>query len=196
MRFTLLAVAAGLAIGLLAGGRFHHLARRSLRAEVLLVAGLALQLVAGRMDGAGAGTLLLVSFGLLLAFALANLATVGMWLVGAGIALNLVVMGLNGGMPVRASALERAGVAEPGRAGEVQLSGRHHLERSSDRLVGLADVIPVAPLREVLSFGDLLTAVGTADVVVHLLAPAAGRRTKSSATRPGRDAAAAPGAGG
>lgn len=176
MRFTILAVATGAAIGVLAGGRLRFLAQRTLRMWPLLGAGLVLQVVAGTAGG-GAGTgLLLASFAALLAFAVANLATVGMWLVGSGIALNLAVIGLNDGMPVRPSALVKAGVAEPGRTADVRLSAKHHLERPSDRLVALADIIPVAPLREVLSFGDLVMAVGTADVVANLLAPIAGRR--------------------
>lgn len=176
MRFTILAAALGVGIGLLVGGRLRFMAQKTLRMWPLLGAGLGLQVGASAVGG-GAGTgLLLASFAALLAFSVANLATVGMWLVGGGIALNLAVIGLNGGMPVRPSALVRAGVAEPGRAADVRLSAKHHLERPSDRLVVLADVIPVAPLREVLSFGDLVMAVGTADVVVHLLAPVAGRR--------------------
>lgn len=179
MRFTLLAVAVGLGAGVVAGGRLRHLSRRTFRAWPLLVAGVGLQVIVRLSGDHAAGTgVLIVSVGLLLAFAVANLSTVGMWLVAAGLGLNLAVIALNGGMPVRPSALVGAGLAEPGRAGAVALSGRHHLERPSDRLTGLGDVIPLAPLREVISFGDLFMAVGSADVVFHLLAPAAGRRSR------------------
>lgn len=179
MRFALLAVAVGLGAGLAGGGRLRHLSHRTFRAWPLLMAGVGLQVIA-RLSGdhaAGTGPLIL-SVGLLLAFAVANLSTVGMWLVAAGLGLNLAVIGLNKGMPVRPSALVAAGLAEPGRTGAVPLSSRHHLERPSDRLAGLGDVIPLAPLREVISFGDLFMAVGTANVVFHLLAPAAGRRSR------------------
>ena len=192
MRFTMLAVAAGFGIGLLLGGRPRHLAGRGLRAWPLLAAGLGSQLLSGRTSGGGGTALLLAGFALLVAFAAANVSVVGMWLVGAGIAVNLAVIAVNGGMPVRPSALVAAEVAEPGRVDDVRLAARHHLERPSDRLLVLADVIPVAPLREVLSFGDVLTAVGTADVVVHLLAPPAGRRGRR-ARRP--DTARAPATG-
>jgi hypothetical protein len=183
MRFTILAALAGVGIGLMAGGRFRFLARRTLRLWPLLALGAVFQVAAGRANGDAGLVLLLASLGFLLAFAVANLLTVGMWLVAGGIALNLAVISLNSGMPVRPSALEQAGVADPGGAADVRLSPKHHLERRSDRLVVLGDVIPVAPLREVLSFGDLLMAVGAADVIVHLLAPPAGRRTlEASAT--------------
>ena len=190
MRFTILAVAAGLGIGLLAGGRPRHLAGRGLRAWPLLAAGLGLQLLSGRVHGGTGTAALLGGYALLVAFAAANVAVVGMWLVGTGIAVNLVVIAVNSGMPVRPAALVSAGVAEPGRAADVPLAAKHHLERPSDRLMKLADVIPVAPLREVLSLGDVVTAVGTADVVAHLLAPPAGRRGRRA--RGGDRADAAP----
>lgn len=191
MRFTLLAVAVGLGAGLAAGGGLRHLSHRTFRAWPVLVAGVGLQATVRWSGGdAGGAAVLIVSVGLLLAFAVANLQTVGMWLVAVGLGLNLTVIALNGGMPVRPSALVGAGLADTGRADDVALSGRHHLERRSDRLAGLGDVIPLAPLREVISFGDLFMAVGTANVVFHLLAPAAGRRSRpapsAGRTPPGR----------
>ena len=200
MRFTLLAVTIGLGVGLAAGGRLRNLSHRTFRAWPLLVAGVGLQVIARLSGDHAAGTgLLILSVGLLLAFAVANLSTVGMWLVAAGLGLNLAVIALSGGMPVRPSALVAAGLAEPGRAGAVALSGRHHLERPSDRLAPLGDVIPLAPLREVVSFGDLFMAVGTANVAFHLLAPAAGRRTRPASrageTPPGRLGAVGAGEG-
>ena len=179
MRFTLLAVAAGLGIGLLAGGRLQFLGSRNLRRWPLLLAGLAAQPLSGRLDGDVSTVLLVGSYALLLAFALANVAVVGMWLVATGIALNLVVIAANSGMPVRPSALRAAGVVDAGAVSGLPLAAKHHLERPSDRLVVLADIIPVSPLREVVSFGDVVMAVGVADVVVHLLRPVAGRRART-----------------
>lgn len=180
MRFTLLVVAGGLAIGLLRGGRPGFLAGRALRAWPLLGAGVALQALAGAAGAdRGGGALLLASYVVLVAFALANLAVVGMWLVATGIALNLAAIAANGAMPVRPSALVAAGIAAPERAEDVRLGARHRLERPSDRLRVLGDIVPVAPLREVLSFGDLVMAVGAADVAAHLVAPPRRRRPPS-----------------
>lgn len=215
MRFTLLAVAAGAVIGLLAGDRrpgptapgwSAHDARRHgdrlapvrrwigapgerrrspavrpLRGWPLLGAGLALQLLVGRVDGA-AYLLLVASFVLLIAFAAANVTMVGMWMVATGVAMNLAAIALNAGMPVRSDALVAAGLAGEGQAGQVVLAAKHHLERPSDRLPALGDIIPVRALGEVVSFGDVVMAVGAANVVARLLAPAP-RRAHSARRR-------------
>jgi hypothetical protein len=183
MRFTLLAMAAGAAIGLLAGGRRRSMAGQSLRMWPLLGAGLALQLLVGRIDGAEYA-LLVASYVCLLAFAAANVAVVGMWMVATGVAVNLAAIALNAGMPVRPDALVAAGLAEPGRAGDVRLAAKHHLERPSDRLPLLGDIIPVQPLGEVVSFGDVVMAVGAANVVARLLAPAPRRVHSARRRRP------------
>jgi len=44
----------------------------------------------------------------------------------------------------------------------------------------ISDVIPARPLREVLSFGDVIMAVGLADVLLHLLRPPAGNAYAAS----------------
>ena len=191
MRFTLLAVAAGLGIGLVAGGRLAHLGSRNLRLWPLLSGGLAAQALSTQVAGDASFALLLASYGLLLAFAAANVALVGMWLVATGIAMNLVVIALNGGMPVRESALRSAGALGPGVPVEIDTASKHHLERPSDRLVVLGDIIPVEPLGEVVSFGDVAMAVGVADVVVNLLRPSAGRRTRTDAEGDGEPIGAA-----
>lgn len=184
MPFTILAVVAGAGIALLAGGRPRFLAGRTLRMWPLLAAGLVLQGLSGRLDDRGTIGWLLASYALLLAFAAANVSTVGMWLVATGVAMNLAAIALNAGMPVRPTALVASGLAEPGRAGEVRLAAKHHLARPSDRLAVLGDIIPVAPLGEVVSFGDVVMAVGTADVVAHLLARPAGRRRRTRGLQP------------
>lgn len=191
MRFTLLAVAAGLGIGLIAGGRLAHLGSRDLRLWPLLVGGLAAQVVSTQLAGDASFALLLASYGLLVAFAAANVVLVGMWLVAMGIAMNLVVIALNGGMPVRESALRSAGAVGPGVPVEIDTASKHHLERPSDRLVVLGDIIPVEPLGEVVSFGDVVMAVGVADVVVNLLRRPGGRRTRAHADGDGEPVDAA-----
>jgi hypothetical protein len=49
--------------------------------------------------------------------------------------------------------------------------GKRHLERPSDRLTGLGDILPDYVFHEVLSFGDLVMAVGIAAVFTNLLRP-------------------------
>ena len=168
MLLPALAVAAGLALGLVRRSPHRHLAAPRLRAWPLLVAGLAAQL----LSGLGAGTaLVLLSYALLLAFAARNLHLVGMPVVLVGLALNAVVISANGGMPVRADALVAAGAVERVEltASEVDLGAKRHLEDGDDRLTFLGDIVPVRPAGRVVSFGDLILYVGLADVVAHLV---------------------------
>ena len=139
MRFTTVALLVGLAAGLVGGGRLSNIGRRSFRAWPLLAAGVVLQLLPSAAS-------LTWSYLFLLAFALLNLRTPGLGLLAAGLALNALVVAVNGGMPVH--------------NGDPGLSGKHHAEHTGDRLTWLDDRIPVDPLGEVLSFGDLVLAVG------------------------------------
>jgi hypothetical protein len=45
---------------------------------------------------------------------------------------------------------------------------RHHGERPGDRLTGLADVIPITPLGETVSAGDLVLSLGVATAMASL----------------------------
>lgn len=166
--YLVVALVAGVALGLLFGGQPRHLAAKRFRWWLLLPAGLALQSVV-TIDGVPAPfALLLVSYAYLLVFAAANLHHRGMGVVLVGIALNATVIAANGGMPVRLSAIRAAG---PPHAIPTVDDVKHRLEDGGERLMVLADIIPVRPLRQVLSFGDLVLAVGVADVIVHLMRP-------------------------
>ncbi|MEO6121190.1 MAG: DUF5317 family protein [Acidimicrobiales bacterium] len=168
MRLVLLAAVVGAALGVARRGRPLHGADRRVRLWPLLVGGLAAQLAVAMLDGGGLGVLLM-SYALLVAFALANLWTVGMWLVGLGVALNLVVIAANQGMPVRAEALVHAGVAGPQEVTALEFTAKRHLEDPHDRLTALADIVAVPALGEVISFGDLFMSTGVAVVLAHLL---------------------------
>jgi hypothetical protein len=169
MGFTLVAVAVGLALGFAAGGRPRFVADHAIRGVALLVAGLVLQAAGALFDlGAVSTVAVLGSYALLVAFAVVNLRLVGMALVTLGLAANFLVIAVNGGMPVRAQAIVSAG-ASPAEVPHLHYGSKRHLERPSDRLTFLADVVPVPPLHEVLSFGDLVMAVGVADVIFNLM---------------------------
>jgi hypothetical protein len=172
----------GLVVGLATGGRTVHVAEHRVRSWGLLVGAVTLQSVAQVGPDGLALAAYLVSYGLLGAFAVRNLHLVGIGLVATGLALNAGVMLVNGGMPVRPSAAEAAGVEALGAA--------HHLEGAGDVLMPLADVIPFGLTGEVLSFGDLVFAVGLADVVAHALRP---RPQRSAHRRP--RAGGSPGSG-
>ena len=161
MLLTAVAVLIGLGIGLALPPRTTRFARPRVRLVPLLVLGVAGQLVANRMTGDGAVALGIVALGLLVGFAIANLHLTGMGVMTIGLGLNLLVMLMNGGMPVSPRALRAADVP----AGELQ-GARHH-ERPGDNLTVLGDIIPVGG--QVVSYGDLIIAVAMADVVAHLV---------------------------
>lgn len=178
MLFTVVAVVVGIALGLLTGGRLHHLGERSFHAVPLLAGGVGLQLLSGFLADIGVA-LVLLSYVLLLAFCALNLRLVGMGVVLAGLALNSLVIAVNGGMPVRRSAVVAAGIANADDIPEIRLKGKRHFEDDDDRLMFLADIIPVPVLQEVLSIGDVAMSVGVADVLFHLLRPPRPRRHDS-----------------
>jgi hypothetical protein len=148
VRFTAVAIVVGLAGGLVAGGSLGNIGRRAFRGSVLLAAGAVLQL----LNSPGA---LALSYACLVAFALLNLRIPGFGLLAVGLALNAAVVIANHGMPVH--------------HGSVALQGKHHAEGPSDRLTPLDDRLDVPPLGEVLSFGDVVLAVGLTTAMASLV---------------------------
>jgi hypothetical protein len=170
----LAAIVIGVFIGLGFGGSIRTLGEAHFRWWPLALIGLALQLVPvpttkGQLDHRLAIGLLIASYAVLLAFVVANLRKPGFWLIGAGFALNAVAISFNGGMPVSEHALrEAAGPYYRQAIHRLVTSGgaKHHLSRSGDVLTPLTDVIPLgAPVRQVLSVGDMVWLVGTVWVV-------------------------------
>jgi hypothetical protein len=159
-------------VGLAAGWVRPPLGARGLRLTIvrlpLLVAG-ALGTAISQAVGSDAGTLVLgLSLGVLAAFAASNTHVTGIAVMGLGLVLNLAAVVLNDGMPVRPAALVAAHVVDRAELPTVELAGPRHLETPRDRLPVLGDVLPLPLAREVLSFGDLMILVGTADAVRDL----------------------------
>lgn len=172
MAFTVLALAVGTAIGLASGGRFRYLPDHRIRAWWLLPVGFGLQFATDHLALGRLGTpLVLVGSAALLTFAAHNRHLVGMGIVAIGVAANALVIASNGGMPVRPDAVVAAGIARRSTEPFISYGARHHREGPSDHLDFLADIIPIPALHEVASFGDVILAVGGADVVAHLLRP-------------------------
>ena len=179
MGFTMMiAVGLGLLVGLVAGGRPRNMGHRPLRALMVLLAAVVLQTLPQFVDVSGSTGLACVlgSYGLLLVFALVNVRFVGMPVVLLGLLLNIAVIGVNGGMPVRADAILTVDRAQ--KLSAIDFGAKRHLEDPTDRITILGDVLPVTPLGEVLSFGDVILAAGIANVVFRLLKPAAPRRRR------------------
>jgi hypothetical protein len=154
----------GVLLGLAFGGSLAKLTELSFRWWWLALLGLAIQFVPASSHGLAVG-LLVLSYALLTLFVVANIRMPGMPLIAAGFVLNILAVGLNGGMPVGDHALHVAygkGYAVQRRelaSGEG--GAKHHLQRPGDVLVVLTDVIPIgAPIHIVTSAGDVLSMIG------------------------------------
>jgi hypothetical protein len=174
MGFTVVAVVAGILLGLVSGGRLGNVRDRPFRGIAVLTAAVVLQLAVQLLDLGGTSglVLLLASYVGLLAVAAANRKLVGMPVVAVGLLCNFVVIAVNGGMPVRAEAITT--IDDDVDVATLEFSAKRHLETDDDRLTFLGDVVPVPPLRQVLSFGDLILTLGTADVAFRLVRPLRG----------------------
>jgi len=165
----LVALVLGVLLGYLRGGRLANLAKIELRAEGLIVAALVLQWLTPTIARAlhlppnMAFAVWLIAFALLLVSLWMNRDRPPLILAAAGVGCNMVVIALNGGMPVWPSAillLDPAVKIGPGTLGGDPL---YHLAGSATRLPFLADAVPVpgpSLLRGVISVGDVLLMLG------------------------------------
>jgi hypothetical protein len=176
------ALVVGTVVGLVMGGSLRSLADLSFRWWPLAIIGLVLQFIPVHAHGWAVG-LLIASYAVLVVFFAANIRMAGMPLIALGFVLNLLVIGVNGGMPVSDHALRVAygsGYAEQRRELAVGEGGaKHHLQGRGDELTWLADEIPIpVPVRIVVSAGDLVSLVGAgwlmASATMGKAAPAAG----------------------
>lgn len=157
--------AIALGIAYLRGGSVRNLAETRFRGVWLLFAVLAVQLSFGIWDpediAPGLGlAIIVVSNGTIVGFLAANRRLPGTLTAAIGLTSNLLVMALNGAMPVSARAAELAGGAGPLEAGI-----KHEPLGPASELPWLADVIPVPGLHLVLSPGDIVLAAGIAVLV-------------------------------
>ena len=144
-------------------GSFRRLGRVELRAIWLLLLALAIQVALelvtfpeARIDDVGFG-LLMVSYALILAFCFVNRQTTGFVVVAVGVALNMLVIGLNQGMPTKDEVVTRRGreVHVP-----IERSVKHRPEEPDDKLVFLSDQITLGVANQYFSIGDLVLGLG------------------------------------
>jgi hypothetical protein len=138
-----IAIAGGVAllIVFVTRGSFEQLLRLPIQSVWMVVVALVIQITlafvdipSDRFDDLGFA-LVMVSYGLLLAFCFVNLRVSMMWIIALGIGLNAVVIGLNQGMPAR------------------------------DREVTRGDKVVVPePVDEVVSIGDIVIGFGIISV--------------------------------
>ena len=166
MKLMAICMAAIVAVGYLRGGRLQNIANLQLRWPGLALVGLALQFVTGPGDTVPLACLYL-SFVLLIVFTVANIRVFGFPLILAGVLCNLLVIGVNGGMPVSAHALEASDQGQFLGDLENNPYPKHHLATEDDLLRFLGDVIPLpTPIAQAISLGDILTYGGVGMVIV------------------------------
>ena len=169
-------VVAGIMVGLAAGGRLAALSGLRLRGEGALVLWLLFQGVLPLLSGTGAGRQALywiwvASYPVLIAVCLRNARVPGMAIATAGLALNVLVILLNSGMPVMPDAVRVAG----GKALAIASGDFAHVVLSTaTHLPWLADIVPIpgpVGVHGVASVGDLLLASGLAATVASAVLP-------------------------
>jgi hypothetical protein len=112
--------------------------------------------------------MLMLSYVLLLVFIGVNRWIPGARLMAVGLLLNLLVVGLNAGMPVSDDAVASAGGSTTLFVGDQ--SAKHHLMSDQDLLPFLGDVIPIPPpVSIVISVGDVLLYSGMAFFVIQIM---------------------------
>ena len=175
-------------IGFIAGGHLSGFEGVHVRWWGLALIGLGVQFIPlpegdGGTDLVVRTIVLVVSYGLLLTFAVKNVRLPGVALLLVGLALNTAVIVSNGGMPVSAQALrssEQTDVLE-----DLQHAGadKHHLETADDVLTPLGDVVGIPPpLAQAVSIGDVLVYAGLMWFVISAMR---GRIRPSSSDAPG-----------
>jgi hypothetical protein len=192
MLLILWVIVAGVLVGIALGGDIRTLSDIRLRWWPLALIGLGLQVIpipsmAGQLDHWLAVGLLIASYVVLLVFVAMNIKLPGFPLIAVGFALNLLVISVNGGMPVTVRALRHAYASQyTAEITRLQEHGgaKHHLARDDDVLLPLADVIPLgSPLHQVLSVGDIVFMAGVFWVIAAATKGAVGRHRPRS--RPG-----------
>ena len=177
----ILAIAAGIAAGVLAGGKVSNLLTFRLRWYWVILLVFILETgmnIIIRQLPAAAGKISLVAYGLrycllLIGFWM-NRRYLGIVTIGSGCFLNALVIMLNGGkMPVSTELLEQKGLVEAARLLESGLDSKHAVLAENTKLAFLADVIylPYFPgfLMRIVSLGDLLIAAGLFVLVFEIV---------------------------
>jgi len=174
----LVAILLGVVLGYLFGGRLSNLEHLRLRGLWLVAIALLLQMLIFPLFtdqpilSVGTAALHIVSYVLVFSFLLVNVLRASpLLLVGAGAALNLLVISLNGGlMPASQSALEKAGATEVLAAlAESPVYGNIVLMGESTKWNALGDILYLPawfPLARTFSIGDLLVIVGLTLLIV------------------------------
>jgi DHA3 family macrolide efflux protein-like MFS transporter len=171
-------VALALIVGAFAGGGIPRLADLKLRWTVLLIVALLLRVLAGlsRETGIGAdmpvGWAFIAAYGLILVWLWGNWRVPGLQIASVGIVANLIAVLINAGqMPIWSAAFFAAGFTEA----DIANDPFHFLLRADTvgefvargGLFGDVIPIPIPFIRDVVSIGDVLLAIGIFWAIVY-----------------------------
>jgi hypothetical protein len=166
---VLAALVIGLAIGFALPARARHAPRLHVRSLGPLLVALGAHLLLSQvLPGPVAVTTTVVALVAVCVCAYLNRHIVGMAVLGLGALLNLVGVLANRGISVDPNALVEVGAAEAHELATVDAGSGRHLRDDGDLLPMLGDVVPVKPLGTAVSFGDLIIAMGVADVAASV----------------------------
>jgi hypothetical protein len=174
----LFAAVLGVIAGFVAGGGPANLGGRRIRGTGFAVMWIGAVLVTMRDWLPWAFEIYLASFICALIFVALNVRVLpALVVVGLGLALNLGVVVANDGMPFTAAAVRAAEIPRPADS-TIVATPQRHLQTEADRLYPLIDHLPVAagPIREVLSPGDVMIAVGLGLTCCTAMLPSRRRR--------------------
>jgi len=166
-----------LVVGAILGGGLPRLADLRLRWNLVLVAALALRLGAGLVREAGVvnlplGWAYIGAYALIFVWLWKNWRVPGLQIASVGIAANLAAILLNGGrMPIWSAAFSAAGFTEA----EILNDPFHFILRAGNvaefvaggGLFGDVIPLPIPIIRDVVSVGDILLAIGIFWAVVY-----------------------------
>lgn len=159
----------GLAAARMTGGQFRRLAHVRIRFEGVFLGCMAIQLVASNWvsiptpDVVALWALWVIPAAVASVIAALNLRTRGMYVVLAGLCLNLWVVLANAGMPVLVEAGTIVGMDTSAMHARLDASWLHVPASSATRWLVFADVIPLpgpAWHASVISLGDVLLSAG------------------------------------
>jgi hypothetical protein len=178
-------------VGYAVGGRLRNLEHLRLRWWGLALGGLVLQVAPypSHIAHWAAFLILLASFVMLIVFGVANRRVMGLPIILFGLCLNLLVIGVNQGMPVTKHALVSSG--QGGLLEDLIQHGgaKHHLATSDDNLVFLSDAIGIPkPIGQAVSVGDIFVYAG----LIWTIAAAMRGRSRETETAPPREGGSPP----
>ena len=169
-----------LIIGWLRGGDIERFSRMIITFPTLIITSFFIQAALPWLTTSVSSSIslfLLIFSYLLLTFALiVNRRQLGFMVATIGILLNLVVISINGGMPVSASGFNESEIFRL----ESEIDGVHILLGGATRLPWLADIIPIplpSPLGGLASIGDVVLGVGMF-IIIQMNMVYSGKRRK------------------